>query len=143
MQHEIQVQGRQLRGAWTSTHGSIQEFGRGVIYEWSGLDPVVVPTETDKLVENRLGWPLSQEQPIGAGADRIQFFENGAVILRDGERQVWVRGQSPEFRHDPGDRPKVAPEAPDDPWGDLPEAAPQDDPWGDLPQDVPEAPDDF
>jgi hypothetical protein len=144
-----------IEAAWMNTHGSIQEFGRGVIYEWSGVDPVVVPTETDELVKDRLGWPVSQEQPIGAGADRIQFFKDGAVILQDGERRVWVRGQLPAFPPGPGDLPKTAPEAPDapwedllgavpqdDPWGDLPETASTDDPWGDLPETAPEAPDD-
>jgi hypothetical protein len=131
-----------IEAAWTSAHGSIQEFGRGVIYEWPGFDPVVVPHETDKLIGDRLGWPVSQEQPIGTGADSIQFFENGAVILQDGKRQVWVCGQSPESQHDPGDWPEALPEAPDDPWGDLPETVPPDDPWGDLPETAPEAPDD-
>jgi hypothetical protein len=34
---------------------------------------------------------VSQEQPIGDGADRIQFFDGGAVILREGKYEIWAR----------------------------------------------------
>lgn len=44
--------------------------------------------ETKKV----LGYPVSEELSVGAdGSDRIQFFKNGNVTLRDGKREIWLR----------------------------------------------------
>jgi hypothetical protein len=38
------------------------------------------------------GRAVSEEQPIGTGpGDRIQFFEDAVVTLRDGKRELWPR----------------------------------------------------
>lgn len=43
----------------------------------------------------KLGWPVSDERPIGPGdSDRIQFFQNGNVTVRDGKREIWLRPRS-------------------------------------------------
>jgi uncharacterized protein with LGFP repeats len=44
----------------------------------------------DSDLKERLGFPVAEEQPIGTGDDSIQFFDHGAVILRDGKREVLV-----------------------------------------------------
>jgi hypothetical protein len=51
-----------------------------------GLVATAVPAETVKLVTRDdldrpvIGWPVSSEQAIGEGPDRIQFFQDLAVI---------------------------------------------------------------
>ena len=45
-----------------------------------------------KGLEDELGWPLTNEQVIGGKrSDRIQFFANGAVVLRNGKREILLR----------------------------------------------------
>jgi hypothetical protein len=73
-----------------------QDFEGGTIFGWPDR-LVAVPSATmmlirsDKSIESRLGFPLTAEQPAGEGDDGWQFFENGVVTVRDGNRQVWVR----------------------------------------------------
>lgn len=44
-----------------------------------------------------LGFPVTEERPIGTGeSDRIQFFQHGVVTRRDGRYEVWIGpGSSP------------------------------------------------
>jgi hypothetical protein len=72
--------------------GLRQGFEHGSIYDQPGhRDPVTVPAETAELTGDRIGWPVSEEQSMGSGGSgRIQFFENGAVIVRDGKREILV-----------------------------------------------------
>jgi hypothetical protein len=78
--------------------GYVQRFEHGWIFDRSGYDPVVVPAETLQSAElngDRLGWPVSPEKPVGGSAEEtIQYFENGVVTLRDGNREIWLRPQS-------------------------------------------------
>jgi uncharacterized protein with LGFP repeats len=85
--------------------GRAQRFEHGWIYDRVGDDPVVISAETVELVGNRLGWPVSEEQPIGTGDGRIQFFESGAVVLRDGKREVLVRSKESTVASGPQGRP--------------------------------------
>jgi LGFP repeat len=81
-----------------------QEFEGGTVF-WEGRadeEPLGVPAASMELIsrddeiKQRLGLPVSEDQPIGAdGSGRIQFFDNGTVTLRDGEREIWLR---PSFR---------------------------------------------
>lgn len=57
-----------------------------------------VPAETVTLIsEGRgdllgCGVPVSEELPIGGEAgDRIQFFADAVVTVRDGKRELWPR----------------------------------------------------
>jgi hypothetical protein len=79
-----------------------QAFEHGWVYSRAGSEVIAVPSETAKLAGDRLGWPVSQEQPIGDGADRIQFFEGGAVILREGKYAIWARPHQGEPQSAPG-----------------------------------------
>jgi hypothetical protein len=72
-----------------------------VIYLIVGVGPISVSDAFAKLVPDGcapheiLGFPNSEEQPIGANdSGRIQFFENGVITLRDGEGEMWVRPRS-------------------------------------------------
>lgn len=80
-------QARELRGKWR-WH---QAFEGGSIYHRDGHSPVPVASATVELIGNRIGWPVSEEQPAGSGTDRIQYFEDGVVTLRDGQREFWLR----------------------------------------------------
>jgi hypothetical protein len=85
--------------AWPSqklagSSGRRQSFEGGRIYHGDGRDSVAVSSATEELVGDRLGWPVTEERPVGAdGPDRIQVFENGVVTLLDGKREVWLRPQ--------------------------------------------------
>jgi hypothetical protein len=77
-----------------------QDFEGGMVFVRGGRDgePVAVPAASMELIsrdhetKQRLGLPISEDQPIGAdGSGRIQFFENGNVTLRSGKRQIWLR----------------------------------------------------
>jgi hypothetical protein len=47
---------------------------------------------TEPQLRGKLGWPVSEALPIGAGeGDCIQFFDNGNVTLLDGKREIWLR----------------------------------------------------
>jgi hypothetical protein len=76
-------------GRWT------QRFEHGLIYDQTGHEPVAVPEETLELAiwdRDQLGWPVSAEKPIGGNAnERIQFFENGIVTVRDGKVEIWLQ----------------------------------------------------
>jgi uncharacterized protein with LGFP repeats len=71
----------------------LKEFEGGSIFNRDGHVPVAVPKATLSFIEEpdggtRLGWPVSEEEPIGTGAARIQFFEKGAVTLWGGRRRI-------------------------------------------------------
>jgi hypothetical protein len=74
-----------------------QDFEGGTVFTGiPGVRVVVVPAESMRLIQvesirQRLGLPIADEQPAGSSGDRLQFFENGVVTLRDGKREVWVR----------------------------------------------------
>ena len=77
----------------------LQGFEGGAIFERSsGTEAVAVVFETlqlfsqDHELRERLGFPLSAEEPVGTvDGDRCQFFENGIVTVKDGKREIWVR----------------------------------------------------
>lgn len=76
---------------------STQDFEGGTVFTGIPVARVVaVPAASmnlirDEGIRGRLGFPVAAEQPSGNGGDRLQFFENGVVTLRDGKREVWVR----------------------------------------------------
>jgi hypothetical protein len=80
-----------------------QGFEKGciIIAPTLEVDAIAVPADTMELITRgerrtpRIGWPTSTEQPIGAGPDRVQFFESGVVTLRNGEREVWLLAPPP------------------------------------------------
>jgi hypothetical protein len=94
------------RGAakWLGREYRSQEFEQGMICWHQKSKPIAVPYWGDspsslRLVEfGKLGSPVSEQQPIGNGPDRIQFFENGNVTLRDGKREIWLRPNTRDFR---------------------------------------------
>jgi LGFP repeat len=71
-----------------------QRFEGGVVYQAFGGKPVGVRWPTVELIAQdpelarRLGFPTREEYPVGPGGERIQFFMNGNVTLRDGTREV-------------------------------------------------------
>lgn len=76
--------------------GFVQRFEGGNLYDKPEAGVFGVPSAVVEFVPraegwDRLGWPVSEEQAIGSGDDRIQFFENGAVTLRDGKREIMLR----------------------------------------------------
>ena len=90
--------------------GRIQGFEGGEICWGSDANPIAVPEATMTAVtrlfirfatqtslglftgQTSLGLPVTEEQPVGPqGSDRIQFFVNGVVTLRDGRREIWLR----------------------------------------------------
>jgi hypothetical protein len=74
--------------------GRVQSFEHGSIYlaPGRGAAAIAVPAETAEVAGDRLGWPESQEKSVGdSGDETIQFFEKGAVILRDGKREILAR----------------------------------------------------
>jgi hypothetical protein len=75
-----------------------QRFEGGTIYLRSKSGPVAVRKAVDDYIFQdrdllkRLGFPVSEEQPVGEdGSGCIQYFQNGVVTLRDGKYEVWVR----------------------------------------------------
>lgn len=87
--------------AWISERVSIQTFEGGMVYLVSGIGSIAVSDTLAKSVPDScfphelLGIPVSEEQSIGPNeSGRIQFFENGAITLRDGHSDMWVRPQS-------------------------------------------------
>jgi Protein kinase domain len=77
-----------------------QSFEGGTVWVVRGQrDPVAVPATTMEMLTRdamrALGPPLSDEASVGSGdGERIQFFRNGIVSLRDGKREVWWRWDS-------------------------------------------------
>jgi hypothetical protein len=86
----------------------VQYFEEGLIYWQPGIDPFAVPNATLELIENdavlgRVGMPVSEEKAVGDGDERIQYFENGVVTLREGQREAWLRpGSSQRSSQEPG-----------------------------------------
>lgn len=94
------LEGRVFPGLGVPTaewDGVKQDFEGGSVYRSPANRLIAVPALTVEMISERsfsgkLGVPLEHEQTIGAsGTDRIQFFENGAVILRDGRREILLR----------------------------------------------------
>jgi uncharacterized protein with LGFP repeats len=78
-----------------------QNFEGGMIYWRRETDPIAVPVAIMQLIQEedtlagRLGYPVSEEEPIGTSRhDRIQFFENGVATLQDQKREIWLRPDS-------------------------------------------------
>jgi hypothetical protein len=85
---------------------TIQEFEGGSIFRDEEHGPVAVSREVLPYVDKRhglhgvLGFPVSQEEALGAGGgSRIQFFEHGLVTIRDDIIEVWTR--YPAVPHEP------------------------------------------
>jgi hypothetical protein len=76
---------------------SIQDFQGGTVFVGPDQTVAAIPAASrelirrDESIENRLGFPLTTEEPTGTGDDSWQFFQNGVVTVKDGNRQVWVR----------------------------------------------------
>lgn len=87
-----------------------QNFEGGTIFWGINNSPRAVPIAVVKVIDipkivrsvgmsplqqarpTTLGWPVSDEQSVGTqGTDRIQFFEDGVVTLRNGKREIWKR----------------------------------------------------
>lgn len=77
----------------------MQDFEGGAIYWRSNIGAIAVPKVLNELIARdagglgkRLGLPRAEEQSIGgSGTDRIQFFDNGVVTLRNGKHEIWLR----------------------------------------------------
>jgi len=76
---------------------TIQSFEGGAIFYSDKYDSVLVRREiVDHLAEftrsvERLGFPVSEAEPLASGGDDcIQFFERGVVTARDKKIQVWL-----------------------------------------------------
>jgi uncharacterized protein with LGFP repeats len=74
----------------------IQDFECGTVF--IGPDhPLAVPAASMELIwrdegmKERIGFPVTAEEQTGTSDDRWQFFQNGVVTVKDGNRQVWVR----------------------------------------------------
>ncbi|MGM3309608.1 hypothetical protein ACSQ6I_27115 [Anabaena sp. WFMT] len=39
---------------------------------------------------SRLGYPTSDEQPVGSAGQRVSYFQGGAIYWNSGSRQVTV-----------------------------------------------------
>jgi uncharacterized protein with LGFP repeats len=91
----------------------VQRFEGGMIYRISGVrcdeegefhefdDLFAVPVATQEIMSpdgrlpGTIGFPVSDDKPAETGGgDRIQFFDDGVVTLRDGKREIWVRPAS-------------------------------------------------
>lgn len=69
-----------------------QPFQGGVLRWIKSGGLVAVPGEVEQMLRqpdgrSKLGAPTSGELSIGEGLDRVQFFEEGGVVLRDGRRR--------------------------------------------------------
>ncbi|HWG60177.1 MAG TPA: hypothetical protein VG253_00560 [Streptosporangiaceae bacterium] len=76
----------------------IQQFEGGRIYWLSGSNPVAAyhavldVVALDKGISGQIGFPVTEEQPVGTGeSDSTQFFQGGVVTCRGGKYEVWVR----------------------------------------------------
>jgi LGFP repeat-containing protein len=78
-------------------HSSVQEFEGGAIFYKDGYGSVPIPnTVLESLAEHslreRIGFPVSEDYSLaGSPADRIYFFENGIVTVREGVAEPWLR----------------------------------------------------
>ena len=91
----------------------LQRYEGGVLYYPDGIVPAAVQKATLDMIGEPdggtiLGWPVSEEEPIGTGIDRIQFFEHGAAVLRDGKREILMRPEPAERQPTPTDPALVA-----------------------------------
>lgn len=89
--------------ALTARGTLLQFFEGGCIYwrfdtgAFSVINPIFEMIAPEPRLRDQLGWPVSEALPIGASeTNLIQFFENGNVTLRDGERGIWLRPRSPK-----------------------------------------------
>lgn len=77
----------------------VQAFEGGTIYWRRSRSAIAVPRAFNEVISEdlsrlreRLGFPVTEEWSIDAsGINRIQFFENGVVTLRNGKREIWLR----------------------------------------------------
>jgi hypothetical protein len=86
----------------------LQFFQGGVVYwrldtgAFAVTGPVFETIASVPELRDKLGWPVSEQLPIGLGdTDVIQFFDNGNVTLRDGKREIWLRPEAQEPAPDP------------------------------------------
>jgi hypothetical protein len=97
-------------GGFDSPDTGWQEFEGGIIYVRQSGASFAVPHKTLHFItlmraEEELGWPVSEEYVLGDGADRVQFFENGAFTRRNGKSDLLVRREKPAKPQ--GETPKV------------------------------------
>jgi uncharacterized protein with LGFP repeats len=91
------------QGSWqrTGMQSGMQRFEGGTIFWRSDTGAFAVSqyvTVSAVIGDGRgmpgklgkLGYPVSEEQAIGSGTDRIQFFECGVIRHRDGKHDVWL-----------------------------------------------------
>jgi hypothetical protein len=78
-----------------------QYFEEGTIYWQPGVAPLAVTNairdlvREDSKVRARVGYPVTEEQPLGVnGSDRIQFFHGGVVTKRAGMYEIWLRPEA-------------------------------------------------
>src|SRR6185312_5152461 len=90
-----------LQQAHPQTKSLTQDYEGGTVYWQPRVGPIAVPTWVIELIRQdgtagqQLGFPVTEETSLGTGeSDRIQFFENGVVTLRDGKNEMWVRPDS-------------------------------------------------
>lgn len=73
----------------------VQEFESGTVFWRLGTSTIAVGAWLTDQDRNRLGFPVSEEEPAGEdGHGRLQFFDRGVVTLRDGKREIWLRPDS-------------------------------------------------
>jgi uncharacterized protein with LGFP repeats len=88
------------QGSWQRTGmlSGMQRFEGGIIFWRSDIGTITVPqyvTVSAVIGDSsgdpgKLGHPISEEETIGSGPDRIQFFERGVVRRRDRKHDVWL-----------------------------------------------------
>jgi hypothetical protein len=93
---DVEVEGEAAAAMVTRSQGAQVGDGNVQVNLFPGDRRPMELISQDDEIKQRLGLPVSEDQPIGAdGSGRIQFFDNGTVTLRDGEREIWLR---PSFR---------------------------------------------
>lgn len=116
-----------------SRSGVHQRFEGGTIYVYGAGTFAVRKAVDDYIFQDgdlppQLGFPVTEEESVGTGeSDRIQFFENGVVTLRDGKYEIWLR---PDEKAVEPDEPHMlvpthaAPRVTTTPGLDIPERQP-------------------
>jgi hypothetical protein len=91
-----------VRPAVGHRHRTARQFFEGGFIYWrieigafAVTGPVFETIAPDPALREELGWPVSEERPIGPGeSDQIQFFDNGNVTFRDGKGEIWLRPET-------------------------------------------------
>ena len=84
-----------------------QFFEGGRIFWQSDTGPISVLGGALEFTQDSgryrsLGYPLTEEEPVGAdGSGRIQFFERGVLTWGDGEYEEWLRPDEKAAEPDP------------------------------------------